>query len=96
LTGSSLKYDDELLARDLVSPLQADRVEAETDLLEKTFWHPDHVLAMAAGNCPAADAHEDRIRDLERRRAFLRKEYSDMTSARTTAVEDAEVIEDDG
>lgn len=94
--GSSLSYDDEMLARDLVSPIEADRIEAETDLLNRTHWHPEHVLAMAAGKCPAADAHEDRIRDLERRRALLRKEYSDMTSARTTAVEDAEIIEDDG
>jgi hypothetical protein len=94
--GSSLKPDDELLARDLVSPLEADRREAETDLLNRTHWHPEHVLAMAAGNCPAANAHEDRIRDLERRRALLRKEYNDMTSDRTTAVEDAEIIEDDG
>jgi hypothetical protein len=94
--GSSLKYDDELLARDLVSPLEADRIEAETDLLNRTHWHPEHVLAMAAGKCPAAEAHEDRIRDLERRRALLRKEYNDMTSVRTTTVEDAEIIEDDG
>lgn len=94
--GSSLKPDDELLARDLVSPIELERIEAETDLLNRTHWHPEHVLAMAARRCPAADAHEDRIRDLERRRALLRKEYNDMTSSRSTAVEDAEIIEDDG
>jgi hypothetical protein len=94
--GSSLTPDDELLARDLVSPIEVDRIQAETDLLNRTHWHPEHVLAMAAGKCPAADAHEDRIRDLERRRNLLRKEYNDMTSSRSIAVEDAEIIEDRG
>jgi hypothetical protein len=79
-----------------VSPIEVDRIQAETDLLNRTHWHPEHVLAMAAGKCPAADAHEDRIRDLERRRSLLRKEYNDMTSSRSIAVEDAEIIEDRG
>lgn len=93
--GSSLKDDDELLARDLVGPIDAERIRAEADLLQKTTWHPEHILAMAAGNCPAADAHEERIRDLERRRALLRKEYEDLKSVRRGGViEDAEIIED--
>jgi hypothetical protein len=95
LTGSSLSPNEELLARDLVGPIETDRVEAEADFLNKTSWHPDHVLAMAAGKCPAADAHEARIRDLERRRAQVRKEYEDMKSARKPVIEDAEIIEDE-
>jgi len=50
---------------------------------------------MAAGNCPAANAHEDRIRDLERRRALLRREYEDLKSVRRgRVIEDAEIVED--
>lgn len=95
LTGSSLSLDDELLARDLVGSIATDRVKAETDFLNKTSWHPDHVLAMAAGNCPAANAHEARIRDLERRRALLRKEYEAMKTVSQPVIEDAEIIEDE-
>lgn len=93
---SSLTPDDKMLARDLVGPDDDDRVLAEKDLLDRTNWHPEHVLAMAAGNCAAADAHENRIRDLERRRALLRKEFGELQSTCRTVVEDAEIIEDDG
>ena len=93
---NSLTPDDKMLARDLVGSLDADRVAAENDFLDRTCWHPEHVLAMAAGNCPAADAHENRIRDLERRRTLLRKEFGELQSACRTVVEDAEIIEADG
>jgi hypothetical protein len=88
-----LSSDELMLARDLVGPIKSERVKAEKDLVDLTFWEPEHLLAMAAGDCPAANAHEARIRDLERRRVVLRKELEELKKTSKAPVEDAEIIE---
>jgi len=90
-----LSENDLFIARDLVSPIEAERVEAEKDLVNETFWEPKHVFAMAAGTCPSANAHEARIRDLERRRATLRKDLEALKKTSVAPIEDAEIIEAD-
>jgi len=90
----TLSEDDLMLARDLVGPFREDRIRAERDLMEETSWEPQHLMAMAAGDCPAANAHEASIRDLERRRSVLRKELEELKKVSKAPVEDAEIIED--
>lgn len=54
---------------------------------------PSHLLTMAIGSSMRAQAYEDRIADLERRRRLLRKDYDELMSSRRHSIEEAEILE---
>jgi len=67
--------------------------KAEEVFFERTSWEPHHLFAMAVGISRRAQAHEDRIVDLERRRRALQKDYRELQSTRPRDIEDAEILD---
>lgn len=86
--------EDEALLYDLSCGDPDLQAAAEQAFFDRTTWEPAQLLAMAVGKSERAQAHEDRIADLERRRRVLRKDYDDLKAVRSRPIEDAEIMDE--
>jgi hypothetical protein len=91
--AEDLTEEDRTLLYDLVCEDPKAQQKAEDEFFKRTSWEPQHLLAMAVGVARRAQAHEDRIVDLERRRRALLKDYKELKSTPRLDIEDAEIIE---
>jgi hypothetical protein len=103
LTGDPTAYlpkdtateDDRLLIRDLVSLDHEERLLAETDYRERCPWESQDLFGLAYARASGVAKMEERIADLERRRRILRADYAALKAAsRSSAAEEAEIVED--
>jgi hypothetical protein len=95
--GGSLGVRGHLLAsiaRDYPVSCEDPEVQAKAEdvFFERTSWEPRHLLGMAIGISRHAQAHEERIIDLERRRRALLKDYREMKAIPRVDIEDAEIV----
>jgi len=87
-----LTEEDNTLLYELVCEDPEAQAKAEEVFFERTSWEPRHLLGMAIGISGRAQAHEERIVDLERRRRALLKDYREMKTIPRVDVEDAEIV----
>jgi hypothetical protein len=90
--AEDLTQEDQALLHELVCEDPKAQAKAEEVFFERTSWEPHHLLGMAVGISRRAQAHEERIVDLERRRRALLKDYREMKAIPRVDIEDAEII----
>ena len=86
--------DDRLLIRDLVSPDNNERLEAEDDYRQRCTWEPADLFGLAYARANGVTKIEERIADLERRRRILRADYAALkATSKHSAADEAEILE---